>query len=217
MPRIALTKGRILEPSMEWLCGRGFRRPGAEARSLVLPLGSGWEAVLLKGPDVPVFVQNGAADLGIVGSDVLEEEAPDVYDLKALGFGRCRLSLAGPPGRDPRREGPLRVATKYPRTVERIFFEAGEWIRIFRLHSSAELAPILGLSDLIVDVVDTGRTLRENGLVEKRTLRPVEAHLVANRSAYRFLEDRWWEAEDPSCRGDGGAEPGCNQAPGGSS
>jgi ATP phosphoribosyltransferase len=84
----------------------------------LLPLGSGWEAVFLKGPDVPVFVQNGAADLGIVGSDVLEEEAPDVYDLRALGFGTCRLSLAGPGGEDPPREWPLRVATKEMRWWE---------------------------------------------------------------------------------------------------
>ncbi|MEW6758422.1 MAG: ATP phosphoribosyltransferase [Acidobacteriota bacterium] len=217
MPRIALTKGRILEPALAWLRERGFRLPEVEARSLLLPLGDGWEAVLLKGPDVPVFVQNGAADLGIVGSDILEEEAPDVYDLKALGFGRCRLSLAGPPGRDPRGEGPLRVATKYPRTAERIFRESGEWVRIFRLRSSAELAPLLGLSDLIVDVVDTGRTLRENGLVEKMTLRPVEAHLVANRSSYRFLEDRWWEAAGRRGPEDGGSGPSCIRVPAGPS
>ncbi len=94
---------------------------------------------------------------------------------------------------DPPREKPLRVATKYPRTVERIFGETGEWVRVIRLLSSAELAPVLGLSDLMVDELDTGRTLRENGLVEKRVLRSVEAHLVANRSAYRFLRERWWE------------------------
>jgi len=195
VPRIALTKGRILEPALNWLCSRGFQRPDLGARALLLPLGPGWEVVLLKGPDVPVFVQNGAADLGIVGSDVLEEQSPDVYDLKALGFGTCRLSLAGPHGEDPPREGPLRVATKYPRTVERIFGESGEWVRIIRLLSSAELAPALGLSDVIVDVVDTGRTLRENGLVERRVLRSVESHLVANRGAYRFLRERWWEDE----------------------
>ena len=119
MPRIALTKGRLLEPALAWLEAKGFGRPDLESRALSLPLGRGWEAVLLKGPDVPVFVQNGAADLGIVGGDILEEDTPDVYDLKALGFGACRLSLAAPEGWGPTAGAPLRVATKYPHLSER--------------------------------------------------------------------------------------------------
>lgn len=194
MPRIALSKGRLLEPSLRWLEGRGFARPSLEGRALTLPLGEGWEAVLLKGPDVPVFVQNGAADLGVVGSDILEEDQPDVYDLKALGFGRCRLSLAGPvPIEDL--EGPLRVATKYPRTAARLLGSRGLWGRWIRLSSSVEVAPLLGLSDAVVDLVDTGRTLRENGLKELEVLLQVEAHLVVNRRSYRFLGHRWWEGE----------------------
>ncbi len=194
MPRIALTKGRLLEPALGWLEGLGFVRPDLESRALSLPIGRGWEAVLLKGSDVPVFVQNGAADLGVVGSDVLEEDGPDVYDLRPLGFGACRLSLAAPltweakPG-----AAALRVATKFPRLAEEHLRGLGFMIRIIRLSSSAELAPQLGLSDVIVDIVDSGRTLHENGLREVQVLRPIQAHLVANRGAYRFLKDRWWE------------------------
>lgn len=194
MPRIALTKGRLLEPALRWLEEAGFDRPTENGRALSLPVGRGWEAVLLKGPDVPVFVQNGAADLGVVGSDILEEDEPDVYDLKALPFGRCRFSLASPAGRLPEPgAGPLRVATKFPRTAERRLSAEGFWVRLIHVASSAELAPLLGLSDAIADIVDTGRTLRENGLEEVRVLGPIQAHLIASRSAYRFLEDRWWE------------------------
>lgn len=194
MPRIALTKGRLLEPTLAWLSGHGFERPDTESRALSLPIGRGWEAVLLKGPDVPVFVQNGAADLGVVGSDVLEEDGPDVYDLKALGFGACRLSLAAPKGWDPSASTkPVRVATKFPRLAERHLVDLGIWGRVIRITSSAELGPMLGLSDVIVDLVDTGRTLEQNGLEEVKMLARVEAHLIANRRSYRFLEPRWWE------------------------
>ena len=153
MPRIALTKGRLLDPSLKWLEGHGFAVPDLESRALSLPLGRGWEAVFLKGPDVPVFVQNGAADLGVVGSDILEEDGPDVYDLKALGFGACRLSLAAPAGwrADPGM-GPLRVATKYPRLAERHLGALGLVVRVIRVSSSTELAPLLGLCDVIVDI-----------------------------------------------------------------
>jgi ATP phosphoribosyltransferase len=194
MPRIALAKGRLLEPTLEWLQGLGFQRPDLDSRTLSLPIGRGWEAVLLKGPDVPVFVQNGAADLGVAGSDILEEDSPDVYDLQALGFGRCRLSLAAPAGWKPEPgAGALRVATKYPRLAERCLGGLGYLVQPIRVSSSAELAPLLGLSEVIVDIVDSGRTLRENGLEEVRTLCPVEAHLIAGRRSYRFLQDRWWE------------------------
>lgn len=194
MPRIALTKGRLMEPTLAWLSALGFSRPDTGSRALSLPIGRDWEAVLLKGPDVPVFVQNGAADLGVVGSDVLEEDRPDVYDLMALGFGACRLSLAAPRGWDGARStSPVRVATKFPHLAEKHLADLGIWGRVIRISSSAELAPMLGLSDVIVDLVDSGRTLEQNGLEEVKVLGRVEAHLIANRRSYRFLEPRWWE------------------------
>jgi ATP phosphoribosyltransferase len=194
MPRIALTKGRLLEPALAWLETKGFDRPDLAGRSLSHPIGMGWEAVLLKGPDVPVFVQNGAADLGVVGSDILEEDQPDAYDLMALGFGRCRLSLAAPSGWSREQaQHPVRVATKYPTLAERHLAAMEYWARVIRVTSSVELAPQLGLSDVIVDLVDTGRTLAENGLHEVSVLASVESHLIANRRSYRFLSSRLWE------------------------
>jgi ATP phosphoribosyltransferase len=195
MPRIALTKGRLLDESIDWLVANGFDRPAANGRALSVPIGREWEAVLLKGDDVPVFVQNGAADLGVVGSDILDEQEPDVYDLRALGFGACRLSLAAPFDRKPdSHASPFRVATKYPRLAERHLAPFGFFLRIIRVSSSVELAPALGLSDAIVDLVDTGRTLTENGLREDRVLAQIQAHLIANRRSYRFLDPRWWES-----------------------
>lgn len=191
MPRIALTKGRLLAPSLEWLSARGFAAQGDPGRALSLSLGGGWEALLLKGPDVRVFVQEGAADLGVVGLDLLEESAPDLYDLGALGFGRCRLSVAAPPGWTAPADRPVRVATKFPRLATQGLAQMGLWARVVPVSSSVELAPPLGLADVIVDLVDSGRTLRDNGLEEVRVLREVEAHLVANRRAYRYL-DPWW-------------------------
>ena len=193
MPRIALTKGRLLDAALDWLASCGFDRVAPDGRSLRLALGRGWEAVLLKGADVPTFVRNGAADVGIVGSDILDEEHPDVYELCAPGFGRCRLSLAAPPGRLETGSRPLRIATKYPRTAERLLKSSDRVLQVIKVSSSAELAPALGLSDAIVDLVDSGRTLVENGLREERVLASVEARLIANRRSYRFLEERWWE------------------------
>lgn len=196
MPRLALTKGRLLEPALAWLEGLGFSRPDTRSRALSLPIGRGWEAIFLKGADVPVFVQNGAADLGVVGADILEEDGPDVYDLMALDFGRCRLSLAAEADWEPRPgDGQLRVATKYPRLAERFLSAQGFLVRVIKVSSSVELAPLMGLSDVIVDIVDSGRTLKENGLREVQVLEPVQAHLIANRRAYRFLAERWWEAD----------------------
>ena len=190
--RIALTKGRLLEPTLDWLVGLGFERPDVSGRELSISIGRGWEAILLKGEDVTVFVEQGAADLGVVGADVLEEYEPDVYDLAELGFGRCRLSLAVPAAGLP--DGAvLRVATKYPRLTRRLLAESGLWIRVIPISSSAELSPALGLADAIVDIVDSGKTLQANGLREERVLTDVQAHLVANRRSYRFVEDRWWE------------------------
>lgn len=193
MFRLALTKGRLLEPSLEWLARRGFEPPESDSRALRLPLGRGWEAVLLKGPDVATFVANGAADVGVAGSDLLDEDSPDVYELCAPGFGRCRMSLASPPGRDLWSAATLRIATKYPRTAGRLLSSPARRLKIIRVSSSAELAPALGLSDGIVDLVDSGRTLETNGLREERVLAAVGARLIANRRSYRFLDDRWWE------------------------
>ena len=133
-----------------------------------------------------IYVEHGAADLGIVGKDCLEEAAPDVYELLDTGLGRCRMCVAAPAGyqEDPGR--PLRVATKFPRIAQEHYARLGRDIQIIRLNGSIELAPILGLSDVIVDIVETGATLRENGLEVQEAFLPISARVIANRSSNQF-------------------------------
>jgi ATP phosphoribosyltransferase len=134
-------------------------------------------------------VEYGAADLGIVGQDVLWESGRDVYEPLMLDFGRCRLVMAGLPAqarRNFRLATGLRVATKYPRLARAHFQEQGLSVEIIPLTGSIELAPLVGLADLVVDVVETGRTLRENGLVELEEIVACQAMVIANRAAYRL-------------------------------
>ena len=145
--------------------------------------------LLVKPGDVPVYVEYGAADLGIVGQDVLWESGRDVYEPLQLGFGRCRLVLAGTPAqrdRDFRLATGLRVATKYPRLTRAYFQRNGLSVEIIPLTGSIELAPLVGLADLVVDVVETGRTLRENGLVELEEIATCQAVLIVNRVSHRL-------------------------------
>lgn len=188
---VALPKGRLLEPSMALfrrlghlcLVGNGSRQllmdePGADLRFL-----------LAKAADVPVYVEYGAADLGIVGQDVLRESGRDVYEPLQLGFGHCRLVLAGAPsqqGCDFRLASSVRVATKYPRLARAYFLQYGISAEIIHLTGSIELAPQVGLTDLLVDVVQTGRTLRENDLVELEEIMKCQATLIVNRVSHRL-------------------------------
>ncbi|MHB1295924.1 MAG: ATP phosphoribosyltransferase [Anaerolineae bacterium] len=145
--------------------------------------------VLAKPADVPTYVEYGAADLGIVGEDVLRETEPDLYEPLALGLGRCRLVLAGPPQarrRNLRLETNLRVASKYPVLAQRYFRQQGVAAEIIPLSGSVELAPSVGLADLLVDLVETGTTLVENGLVELETIMESQAMLVVNRASHKL-------------------------------
>jgi ATP phosphoribosyltransferase len=149
--------------------------------------------LMLKPFDVVTFVEYGAADVGIVGQDVLMEQDSDVFEPLTLPFGFCRIVLAGRRERaqtDWRLATSLRIASKYPRITRKFFVERGWSAEIIPLHGSVEIAPALGLADLLVDIVDTGRTLRENGLVELDTLRQSQAAFIVNRSSYalRFEE-----------------------------
>jgi len=163
---------------------------------------------------VPVYVEYGAADLGIAGQDVLRESGRDLYEPLPLSFGHCRLVLAGTPAqrsRDFRLVTGLRVATKYPRLAQAYFQERGLSIEIIPLSGSIELAPLVGLADLLVDVVETGRTLRENGLVPLAEIAACQAAVVVNRVAHRLqlapiralLADL--EAADAALRAKGGS------------
>ncbi len=191
---VALPKGRLFSPSY-----RLFRALGVEAglsengsRKLIMqdPV-TGMRFVLLKPVDVMTAIEYGAADLGIVGQDVLREEQADVFEPLALPFGECRLSLAGPRERQGTEwwlTPSLRVATKYPRLTRKFFSEHGWSAETIAMNGSVEIAPALGLADLLVDIVDSGRTLRENGLVEYMEVMRSQATLIVNRAAFTLRQ-----------------------------
>jgi ATP phosphoribosyltransferase len=188
---VALPKGRLLEESLAYLARAGYAlQPEANGRRLVVPSGSSRvHYVLAKPADVPVYVEYGAADLGIAGLDVLRESQRDLYEPLLLPIGYCRLVIAGPAGRSDRPlrlEPSPRVATKFPRLTEDFFRRRGVSAEIIELSGSVELAPLVNLADLIVDLVQTGNTLRDNGLVELRTILESQGVLVANRAAWRL-------------------------------
>lgn len=185
--KIALAKGRLLEPSIRVFEALGYALNEArDSRKLVIE-SNDVRFLIAKASDVPVYVEYGAADVGIVGQDALRESGANVYEPMVLGFGVCRLVVAGKPAlrdADWRTVAGLRVATKYPRCAQRHFAARGLSAEIITLYGSMELAPMVGLADLIVDVVDTGRTLRENGLVELDEIFKSQAALIVNRASH---------------------------------
>ncbi len=187
---IALPKGRLLKPALELLEAGGYDVAEVQAGTRKLILDDAARAtrlLLLKPFDVVTFVEYGAADLGIVGQDVLLETDSDVFEPLALPFGFCRIVLAARRERaqtDWRRASALRIASKYPRITRKFFVERGWSAEIIPLNGSVEIAPALGLSDLLVDIVDTGRTLKENGLVELETICQSQAALIVNRASH---------------------------------
>jgi ATP phosphoribosyltransferase len=191
--RVAVPKGAIFEDALLALGRAGLpvevlRENG---RKLFYEAGS-TEFIVSRPSDVPVFVEYGAADVGIVGKDVLEEQEPNVVELRDLGTGWCRMILAAPAGMaDEVRESighaeVVRVATKYPRTARRYFEQIGRQAEIIALHGSIELAPLVGLAECIVDLTATGTTLRENNLTILDEISTSTARLIANRGAYRL-------------------------------
>lgn len=202
---VALPKGRLLDQALAYLDRAGYGLDtDANGRRLMLPSAAGWvRYVLAKPADVPVYVEYGAADLGIVGLDVLRESQRDLLEPLLLPIGYCRLVVAAPAGRvsRPLRLEPYpRVATKYPRLTEAFFRRRGVSAEIIELSGSVELAPLVNLADLIVDLVETGATLRDNGLVEVRTILHSQGVLVANRAAWR-LKTRTVQAFVEAVRG----------------
>ena len=187
---VALPKGRLQDDVLALFAGTGIVVDCADDRRLILEDRAGAvRFVLAKPVDVPTYVEYGAADLGIVGEDVLRESARQVYEPLGLGLGRCRLVLAGFPQareRNLRLETNLRVASKYPRLARDYFQRQGISAEIIPLGGSIELAPTVGLADLLVDIVQTGRTLEENGLVILDTIMASQAMLIVNRAAHRL-------------------------------
>ena len=191
--RVAVPKGAIFEDALRAFAVAGLpvdvlREDG---RKLFYEA-EGIEFIVCRPSDVPVYVEYGAADIGIVGKDVLEEQKPNVVELKDLGTGWCRMILAAPAGStDEVREAiehaeVVRVATKYPRTARRYFEGIGRQAEIIALHGSIELAPLVGLAECIVDLTATGATLRENNLAVLDAISSSTARLIANRGAYRL-------------------------------
>ncbi|MFN7064970.1 MAG: ATP phosphoribosyltransferase [Aquificaceae bacterium] len=189
MLRIALPKGRLFEETVELLLKKGIIGEGLEeGRRLSVRVGD-FEFLLVKPFDVPVYVENGVADLGVVGKDVLLERRPDLYVLCDLGVGFCRIVVAGKEESRERymKSSYLKVATKYPRITQEFFSEKGVRCKVIPLNGSVELSPLIGLSDFIVDLVQTGRTLRENNLVVLEEITSSTAMLVCNRASYRNM------------------------------
>lgn len=188
---IALSKGNLLKSTVKMFDHIGLPTQGIDDDSRVMVFSFDDPAVnyiMCRPTDVPVYVEQGAADLGIVGKDVIEEQAKDVFELADLGYGYCRFVVAGP---EPLKGIPLknlnykRAATKFPVVAERFFRSQGLQVEIIKLHGNIELAPIMGLADIIVDIVSTGRTLKENNLVELVDIMESTTRLICNRVSYR--------------------------------
>ncbi|MBR3692392.1 MAG: ATP phosphoribosyltransferase [Clostridia bacterium] len=189
MLNIALPKGRLGEKAYGIFEKIGYGCPEIreDSRKLIFENAeSGVRYFWAKPSDVAIYVERGAADIGIVGKDILLEYGPDVYELLDLGLGKCRMAAAGPKGRRPSPDRTLRVATKFSRIARAYYESRGREIDIIHLNGSIEIAPLLDLSDIIVDIVETGSTLRENDLEVYEEIVPISARLVANKAAYKF-------------------------------
>ncbi len=191
MLNIALPKGRLGEKVYAMFASAGYPCPEilSDTRKLIFENEEGTVRYFwVKPSDVSIYVERGAADIGVAGKDIILEYSPDVYELKDLGTGRCRLAIAAKEdySEDPART--LRVATKFANITKHYYASVGRDIDIIHLNGSIELAPILGLSDVIVDIVETGTTLRENHLAVIGTVAEVSARLIANKASYKFKQ-----------------------------
>lgn len=206
--RIALAKGRIAQDAIALLIRAGYDLSAYDKNSRKLVFedaDSRISIVFVKSDDIPIYVEKGAADIGIVGQDVLAECEADVYEMLDLGFGRCRMCVAGfEPWRLQSRK--LTVASKYPNVARRYFGKLGMHTEIIRLNGSVELAPIMGLADVIVDIVETGTTLKENDLKVLETLFPVSARLIVNKVSLKTRTEAVQELLEGLRRETGGQE-----------
>lgn len=189
MLNVALPKGRLGDSVYALLAGVGYDCAEflENGRKLVIENErAGVRYFLVKPSDVAIYVERGAADVGVAGKDVLIESGPDVYELLDLGIGKCRVVVAGPEDHAPDADSTLRVATKYVNITKRYYASKHRDIEIIKLNGSIELAPLLGLSDVIVDIVETGNTLRENDLRVMSEIMDISARFIANKSSYQF-------------------------------
>jgi len=194
---IAIPKGRILEESVEMFgkIGIDCRELLSDSRKLIFKNSEQrMRYMIVRATDVPTYVEYGSADLGIVGKDTLMEQCKDVYEPLDLKFGYCRMMIAEPANLakidDPSCWSHIRVATKYPHVTEKYFSAKGVQVEIIKLYGSIELAPLVGLSDRIVDLVSTGETMRQNGLVEVETIAEITTRLIVNRASLKTKNAR---------------------------
>jgi len=191
MLTIALCKGKLIEPTLELFARAGYavaQLATNSRRLMFLCPEIGMTFLIVRPTDVPTYVEYGVADVGIVGKDVLLEQDSDVYEPLDLGFGACRIAIAalqGQASRD-RLSSKIRVATKYPKITERYFNQRGVPVEIIKLYGSIELAPIVGLADRIVDLVETGNTLKAHDLVEVECIAQSTARLIVNRASLKL-------------------------------
>ncbi len=193
----ALTKGRLAEKTMELLEKSGITCEEMQDKSSRKLIFTNEEYklkfFLAKGPDVPTYVEYGAADIGIVGKDTIMEEQRKIYEVLDLGFGKCRMCVCGPKEASDllKHQELIRVATKYPNIAKDYFYnKKHQTVEIIKLNGSIELAPIVGLSEVIVDIVETGSTLRENGLHVLEEIQPLSARVVVNPVSMRMENER---------------------------
>ena len=189
MLNVALPKGRLGDKVYNLLAGIGYGCPedyNATRKLVVENPEAGIRYFLVKPSDVAIYVEHGAADVGIVGKDILTEASADVYELLDTGLGKCRMCVAAPADYKDDPSRPVRVATKFVNIAKSYYASMGRDIDIIKLNGSIELAPILGLSDVIVDIVETGTTLRENGLRVVTEFMPISARFISNKASYQF-------------------------------
>lgn len=189
--KVAMPKGRIYKQASALFRKANVPIPRDldETRKLIISVPeANMDFIMAKPVDVPTYVEYGVADIGIVGKDVLYEDGRDVYELLDLGIARCRMSVIGLPDWKP--VANPKVATNYPNTASQYFREQGQQVEVIKLNGSIELAPLIGLADRIVDMVETGRTIEENGLVEMDEIYAVTSRLIANRVSFRMKNDQ---------------------------
>lgn len=187
MITVAMAKGRTADRAMKFLeqSDVRFSEFTDDSRKLVIyDDRQTIKLIFVKAVDVPVYVEKGAADVGIVGKDVMMEDPRDVYELLDLGIGKCKLAVAGFPDFELAGAPFLTVASKYPLTAKEYFDKKGIRTEMIKLNGSIELAPLIGMSDVIVDIVETGTTLRENGLIVLQEIADISARLIVNKASY---------------------------------
>jgi ATP phosphoribosyltransferase len=193
---IALPKGKLFQPSADILAKIGYSAEGLSEKSRKLVITNEEKKIkfiITKTADLPTYVEYGAADIGIIGKDILLEEGKDVYELLDLKYGFCRLMVAVPQALLQEKLSDyahMRVATKFPHVAERFFNSKGIQMEFIKLNGSIELGPMVGLAEIIVDIVETGRTLKENNLIEIAQITNATARFIANRVSFKMKFDR---------------------------